>query len=235
MGFVYEGTMVDLGGGRGWLNGAAAASLWRLDAEIGRLWGINEAGRTWDQQNEHYQRYLRTGYPIALSPDAPSLHQRGNAIDTNDRITGRLNDHGWYQTVYRWVNGVWTLVEPWHYEYFPDRDNHINESPALPEPAIEEGDRDMAVYHWGPDDNGDGTSTPRGGVLLTDDGPYYPTSWEEANNLKADYGRVNCDLSARDWDVALQANKNRVAARDDAPPVEPPVEPEPGEPEPPKA
>ena len=120
--------MVSLGSNRGWLNGPAAYSLFRLDVRIGHLWQITEAGRTWDQQNEHYQHYLQYGSPIALSPNAPSLHQMGNAIDTNERITWLLNENGWYQTVFRWVNGVWTLVEPWHYEYFAERDDHYGET-----------------------------------------------------------------------------------------------------------
>lgn len=186
MGFVYEGTMVDLGHGRGWMNGPAAASLWRLDAEIGRPWGINEAGRTWAEQNDHYQRYLREGYPIALSPDAPSLHQRGNAMDTNDQMTGRLNDHGWFQTVYRWVNGVWTLVEPWHYEYFSDRDNHINEAPPLTE-------EDMAgpIFVHVP------------GVTWTsfsvEAGRFNPRTDEEAHAMAAAWGEIKTDQ--RQFDV----------------------------------
>lgn len=127
MGYVYQGTMVDLGSGRGWMNGPAAASQFRMDRALGHPQQITEAGRTWDQQNAHYQNYLRYGSPIALSPDAPSLHQMGNAKDTNERPGALHNDHGWYLTVYRWVNGVWTLVEPWHFEYFPERDNHIGE------------------------------------------------------------------------------------------------------------
>lgn len=117
---------VDLGGGRGWLEEAAAASIARVDRQIGHRQQVTEAGRTWEQQKKHWDIYQRDGKPIALHPDTPSIHQLGAAIDTNERHTAILNDHGWFHTVYR--NGQ--LVEPWHYEYFANRDNHRGGSPA---------------------------------------------------------------------------------------------------------
>lgn len=132
MAFTYTGTQVDLAFGRGWLNAPAAASIRRIDRQIGHALQITEAGRTWAQQDAHYQRFLRYGSPIALSPNTPSLHQKGNAVDTNEgqRIHAVMEDHGWRRTVYRWVNGVWTLIEPWHYEYFEHLDNHRHEGAA---------------------------------------------------------------------------------------------------------
>lgn len=123
---------VDLGHGRGWLEEQAAKSQARIDRALGHPQQITEAGRDWETQNGHYQRYLahlRGGdwAPIALSPDTPSVHQKGRAKDTDERDVGLLNDHGWFQTVYRVVNGRRTLVEPWHFEYFPERDNHRHE------------------------------------------------------------------------------------------------------------
>ncbi|MGO2091374.1 MAG: hypothetical protein ACTH34_05840, partial [Microbacterium gubbeenense] len=111
-----------LSNGRGWLDAPAAASLTRIDAEVGHPLDINEAGRTWAQQNAHYQRYqsfLAGGpwAPIAL-PAGSSIHEFGRAIDTDEQITTVLNRHGWFHTVYR--GGV--LVEPWHYEYDYTRD-----------------------------------------------------------------------------------------------------------------
>ncbi|WP_431800303.1 hypothetical protein [Microbacterium kunmingense] len=120
---------VDLGGGRGWLEDPAARSIARIDREIGHRCQITEAGRTWEKQNEHYQRYLRNGSPIALHPDTPSVHQLGAAIDSNEaqRILSVMERHGWRRTVYR--NGV--LVEPWHFEYFWSLDQHRNETITL--------------------------------------------------------------------------------------------------------
>ncbi|MGI6878845.1 hypothetical protein [Microbacterium sp. gxy059] len=123
-------TQTDIGHGRGWLTPEAAASIRRLDAVKGAPWQITEAGRTWDRQKQHwdaYQAYLSGRGPwaaIALHPDAPSIHQRGSAIDTDQRETALLNEHGWFHTVYR--DGV--LVEPWHYEYDKARDKHLGQS-----------------------------------------------------------------------------------------------------------
>lgn len=130
MSYHYTGSMVDLGNGRGWLDGPAAASQFRIDAELGHPQQITEAGRTWDEQNDHYQHYQRYGSPIALSPDTPSLHQRGRAKDTDERLADVRHRHGWRLTVYRWVNGIWTLVEPWHEEYFQELDLYFSQTAA---------------------------------------------------------------------------------------------------------
>jgi len=123
--------MTDLGGGRGWLNPDPAASLFRIDSKLGHRLQVTEAGRTWQRQNEHFQRYLKYGAPIALSPDGPpkgngpSVHQKGAAIDTDEgqNYVQLLADHGWIRTVYR--NG--NLVEPWHFEYFKSRDKYYGQ------------------------------------------------------------------------------------------------------------
>lgn len=122
----------DIDYGRGWLDKPAAASLRRVDATLGHNLQVTEAGRTWAQQNAHWLTFQRDGYPIALHPDTPSIHQLGNAIDTDERNLPVLNDHGWFQTVYR--NGV--LVEPWHFEYDPTRDNHLNDNTPEDETMI---------------------------------------------------------------------------------------------------
>lgn len=124
MGYYYPGERVDLGGNRGWTDRDAAESIWRIDKVLGHLLQITEAGRTWDQQNAHWNTYLRNGWPIALNPDTPSEHQKGKAIDSNEaqRNQALMERAGFRRTVYRWVNGVWTLVEQWHYEYFAHLD-----------------------------------------------------------------------------------------------------------------
>lgn len=139
---------VDIGHGRGRLAPHAAASLRRVDAALGRPLDVNEAWRSPEQADANYaayQRYLNGGpwAPIAL-PSWASVHCAGEAVDTDDGYNswaiGILNDHGWFTTVYRWVNGVWTLVEPWHFEYFIDRDNHrYSGAPAG-------GEEDMPSY-----------------------------------------------------------------------------------------
>ncbi len=126
---------VDLGAGRGWLTAPAAASIRRLDRQLGHPLQITEAGRTWLQQKAHWDTYQRNGRPIALHPDTPSIHQIGKAIDTDEgqRILAVMRDHGWVQTVYR--NGK--LVEPWHFEYSVFRDNHRNDPEPTP-PTLED-------------------------------------------------------------------------------------------------
>lgn len=125
-------TQTPLSGGRGWLTPRAAASIHRIDRALGRELQITEAGRTWDRQRQHwdaYQAYLAGTGPwaaIALHPDAPSIHQLGEAVDTDEWTAhdALLREHGWVRTVYR--GGV--LVEPWHYEYRPENDQHIHDA-----------------------------------------------------------------------------------------------------------
>ncbi|WEK60496.1 MAG: D-alanyl-D-alanine carboxypeptidase family protein [Candidatus Microbacterium colombiense] len=171
------GVIVNLGGGRGLLREAPAKSLARIDRALGHRMQITEALRSWSQQNEHYQTFLRYGRPIAKSPDGPpkgdgpSIHQLGYAIDSDEAQEHQalMEDHGWRRTVYRWVDGVWTLIEGWHFEYDEARDNHRHEvvtlvqtasgawhlpnpnPPALPEPEI--GDIEMRMIWNGDDPN----------------------------------------------------------------------------------
>lgn len=118
---------VDLGHGRGWLEVEAAKSQARIDRALGHPQQITEAGRDYATQLGHYERFMKFGSPIALAPWVPSVHQKGRAKDTDERPVALLNDHGWFHTVYRYVNGRRTLMEPWHFEYFPERDNHRHE------------------------------------------------------------------------------------------------------------
>lgn len=110
--------------GRGWLDAPAATSIARIDAALGHAMQITEAGRTWERQNEHYRAYLAGTGALALPPGT-SVHEFGRAIDTNEgqQHLGLLAEHGWRRTVYR----AGRLVEPWHFEYFADEDQHIND------------------------------------------------------------------------------------------------------------
>ena len=147
-GSKYPRSKVDLGGGRGWLTKEAAASIFRIDRAIGHRLQITEAGRSFFQQDEHWQKYRRDGWPIAINPrnDPPSVHQIGDAIDSDEaqKFVALMAEHGWIRTVYRWVGGVWTLVERWHFEYFPSRDQHrFDPNPASggkTAPAVPEED-----------------------------------------------------------------------------------------------
>lgn len=157
MAFVYREEQVDLGFGRGWLSRPAAESIRRIDAQIGHPLQISEAGRTWDQQNRFYQLFLSGAGAIALSPDAPSEHQKGKAVDSDEaqRILKRMEDNGWRRTVYRWINGKWTLVEDWHFEYFAELDLFRTASTAT-QATINpsEEDPDMPVNFRNPANGG---------------------------------------------------------------------------------
>lgn len=122
---------VTLAGGRGWLNAAAAASIARVDAAIGHLLQITEAGRTEAEQQAHWKRYLAylnggPWAPLAAKPRT-SPHEFGNAIDTNERLVALLAEHGWSRPL---------KSEPWHFVYNPNNDQHRYD----PAPAGEEDD-----------------------------------------------------------------------------------------------
>lgn len=110
--------MVDIGHGRGWLNADAAASLWRVDAQIGHPLQITDAGRTWEQQ-AHLRWLYETGQGSFAAKPGESPHEAGNAIDTNERLVEILHDHGWRRPL---------AFEPWHFVYWANLDNHINDS-----------------------------------------------------------------------------------------------------------
>lgn len=129
-------TKVDIGHGRGWLAPAPAASLRRIDAQLGRLADINEAGRSPEQADENrrrwlaYERYLKGGpwapkAPYALGSDQ-SVHCRGYAADSDDWYNAAAaavwRDNGWRQTAR--YPGNKAKDEPWHGEYFEHLDNH---------------------------------------------------------------------------------------------------------------
>lgn len=155
MGYTYPGTMTPLGGGRGWLDAAAAASILRIDRAIGHMLQITEAGRSFFQQEKHWLAYLRNGSPIALNPNTPSEHQKGKAIDSDEaqQFVALMEEHGWFRTVYRWMNGKWTLVERWHFEYFIERDKRrFDPAPATAggtASPVPEEDEDMPkLIRW---------------------------------------------------------------------------------------
>lgn len=126
----------DLGHGRGWAAPAAAASIFRIDAQLGRPADINEAGRSREQADENYRKYLAylaggPWAPLALPADK-SVHVPGMAADSDDwydpTAAAVWRDNGWRQTA-RYPNNP-KKDEPWHGEYFPDLDNHRNNPAA---------------------------------------------------------------------------------------------------------
>lgn len=132
---------VDLGHGRGWASPDAAASIRRIDQQLGRPADINEAGRSPEKADNNYRKWVAynngTGpwAPYAL-PASKSVHCTGNAADSDDwynpDAAAVWRDNGWRQTA-RYNDA---RDEPWHGEYFQSLDNHRDE----PAPAGEQED-----------------------------------------------------------------------------------------------
>lgn len=134
-----------LAGGRGILPAPAAASIHRIDAQLGRLVPITEAGRTYERQLYLYTQYVNgvPGFNRALHPDNPLANHviaegRRGAIDTEAVRLGviseaAMNAHGWYRTA---------ADEYWHYEYFEERDTRRGTTA----PALNGKDYGMEFY-----------------------------------------------------------------------------------------
>lgn len=135
------GTLIktDLGHGRGWAAPGPAASILRIDAQLGRIADINEAGRSPEQADKNraewlaYERYLNGGpwapkASYALGSDE-SVHCWGYAADSDDWYDARAaavwRDNGWRQTAR--YPGNPKKDEPWHGEYDEKNDNHKND------------------------------------------------------------------------------------------------------------
>lgn len=143
---------VDAGHGRGRLVPEHAASLRRVDAQLGRPLDTNSLWRDPTEQGklrrawlawDAYQRGVgpvAPWAPYALEPDE-SVHCAGGAADTDEwtdpAVVTVLNDNGWFQTV-RWPDG--SLREGWHFDRQRDRDNHRNETAASGSTTEEEDD-----------------------------------------------------------------------------------------------
>lgn len=125
---------VDIGHGRGWLAPAAAASLRRIDQQLGRPADINDAGRSAAQADANHAAWI--AYQNGTGPKAPfalparqSVHVQGNATDSDDwydpAAAAVWRANGWRQTARYPSNPA--KDEPWHAEYFPDLDEHLHD------------------------------------------------------------------------------------------------------------
>ncbi|MEX0158227.1 MULTISPECIES: hypothetical protein [unclassified Microbacterium] len=155
-------TQVDLGHGRGWASPTAAASILRIDRQLGRLADINEAGRSPEKANENrrkwlaYERYLNGGpwapkAPFALGAE-DSVHCSGDAADSDDwydpAAAAVWRANGWRQTALYPHNLA--KHEPWHGEHFVHLDTHrFDPVPATPATVIPEEEPEMQTIKWG--------------------------------------------------------------------------------------
>lgn len=119
---------------RGWAADDAAASIFRIDQQLGRPADINEAGRS--AENADRNRAAWEAYRDGRGPWAPyalgsgdSVHCTGLAADSDDwydpAAAAVWRDNGWRQTA-RYNDD---RDEPWHGEYNLDLDNHRNDTP----------------------------------------------------------------------------------------------------------
>lgn len=131
--------MTKLDGDRGWLDAPAAASVHRIDRQLGRLADVNDAGRSPEQANanrdawEAYRDGRGPKAPYALGADE-SVHCRGLAVDSDDwydpASAAVWRENGWTQTA-RYADD---RDEPWHGEYSANLDQHITDPTPTPTP-----------------------------------------------------------------------------------------------------
>lgn len=117
-------TQVDIGRtqsgnrARAWLSPTAAASLRRVDRQLGRTVTVTWAGRSRAEQQRLFDKY---GYPRAAYPGT-SPHESGNAIDTDEHtragFISLMAANGWVRTL---------ASEPWHFVHANYRDKHLND------------------------------------------------------------------------------------------------------------
>lgn len=164
-----DGT-VDIGGGRGRLAPNPAASLARIDAQLGRLADVNDAWRSPNVADENSRKWL--AYQNGTGPIAPyaldrwgSIHCRGYATDSDDwydpAAAAIWRRNGWRQTALYPVGD--SRREPWHGEYDEALDQHLGQ-PAVTATGnlpIPEGNSTMFIIH--------NASNPSQLVLVTAD------------------------------------------------------------------
>lgn len=142
---ISIGATVDIGGGRGRLAPNPAASLRRIDAQLGRLADVNDAWRSPEVADENRRKWL--AYQNGTGPAAPyaldrwgSIHCRGYAADSDDWYNGGAagvwRRNGWRQTA-RYPD---SRDEPWHGEYDESLDEYFTGSAAGGSTPFEEED-----------------------------------------------------------------------------------------------
>lgn len=115
------------GGARGQygLTVPAAAAFNKMSQAYAQRWGggltVNSGGRTFQEQQVAYQKYLNGG-PLAAKPGT-SLHESGIAVDIGGPITNSgSSQHAWLRQNAAQFGWYWVgqrYGEPWHWEYHP--------------------------------------------------------------------------------------------------------------------
>ncbi len=118
---------------------------------------ITEAGRSIEEADKNYAAYRAyvegrgPWAPLALPPGSKSVHCKGYASDTDaykdPHEDAVWEDNGWIQTA-RYDDPP-DEDEPWHREYFRDRDNHRNDpAPTTTESPEEDDEMNKDKYCW---------------------------------------------------------------------------------------
>lgn len=161
----------------------AAASFRRVERDAGRRASVNRTVVAYDVQMDLYKLRQAGLYPFPVAHPDYSNHvyrsdtDGGNAWDTEERGDW-LDEHGWIAVIEE--------EEPWHREYQPWRDKHINDpAPAgaseTPEPEEEETMKALLIHIK----HNDGTD------------PWYVVDYAAGTAAKMREG-IQLDIS-RDW------------------------------------
>lgn len=162
MGTNFAGAQASVGNNQT-MNTRAAQYFNALKARILKESGINivatEGTRTWERQNELYQGYLqgKPGYNPAWSPNKPSIHQVGNAVDVGSGVGYVNTDAAKIFRKYARAYGFHETIsnEPWHFEFSnPTIDLSQTPEPVEEVPA-EDTDDDMKPFLMQRASNGD--------------------------------------------------------------------------------
>lgn len=103
----------------------AANAFGKLSSAYQKKWGVgltvNSGGRTYQEQQVAYQKYLNGG-PKAAQPGT-SLHESGIAVDIGGPVTNAGSaQHAWLRQNAAQFGWYWVgqrYGEPWHWEYHP--------------------------------------------------------------------------------------------------------------------
>jgi hypothetical protein len=106
----------------GWLNADAAAAYERMKRDGMPGDSLSDAGRTYAEQKELYEAYLRGELEATAARPGESLHEVGDAIDIKDPARSWVRARPEYGFVKDTVAN-----EPWHMVYRASTDQHLDD------------------------------------------------------------------------------------------------------------
>jgi hypothetical protein len=116
--------------------------------------GSGSAGRTYEQQDFYWQRFLRDGSPVASPPDrGPRPHMRFGALDIDDKgAHGAMLRAGWIAT---------TPSEWWHFEHPDCRKWPIVTDPYVATATLNRKNRTVTAFYCTKTDKPSISSAPQ--------------------------------------------------------------------------